>query len=261
MSLSCIAVSNTCNHYQMIRTGIDMRNTIPYSLTYCERGGMDKLGDRLYSVMQQRGWSEGELSRRSGIKQPTIHRIITGESKDPRQGNVERLAFALGIDAAWLRSGKGGSERQSSNVAFVQNKDDVYRYPVVSWVAAGAWSEAIALYEPGGEYLYETSDYCSKGQAFWLEVKGDSMTSPAGISIPQGMMILVDPEADAINGSLVVARISNGQEATFKKLVIDGGTNYLKALNPAYPVIVCDEGCEIVGVVVEAKLKLRTTTN
>lgn len=261
MSLSCIAVSNTSNHYPMIRTGIDLRNTISYSHTYYGLGKMATLGERLKGVMQDHGWSEGELSRRSGLKQPTIHRIISGESKDPRQGNIEKLAFALNVDATWLRSGKGESERQASNVAPVQNKDNVYRYPVVSWVAAGQWSEAISLYEPGAEHLFETSDYPAKGSAFWLEVKGDSMTSPAGISIPQGMMILVDTEVEAINGSLVVARISDGQEATFKKLVIDGGTNYLKALNPAYPVIICGEGCEIVGVVVEAKLKLRTTTH
>lgn len=261
MSLSCIAVSNTCNHYPMIRTGIEMRNTICDSDTYCGVTAMATLGERLKGLMHDLGWSEGELSRRSGLKQPTIHRIITGESKDPRQGNVEKLAFALGVDATWLRFGKGAQERQPSNVAPALQNGSVYNYPVVSWVEAGQWSEAVMPYEPGAEQSFETSDYQAKGRAFWLEVKGDSMTSPAGISIPQGMMILVDPEVEAINGSLVVARISHGQEATFKRLVIDGGINYLKPLNPAYPVITCEDGCEIVGVVVEAKLKLRTTTH
>jgi SOS-response transcriptional repressor LexA len=42
------------------------------------------------------------------------------------------------------------------------------------------------------------------------------MTSPVGASVPEGMMILVDTGREAINGSLVVARSSRTNEATFK---------------------------------------------
>ncbi len=38
-------------------------------------------------------------------------------------------------------------------------------------------------------------------------------------------------------------------EATIKKLVIDGPKRYLKPLNPAYPVIEIDSSCTICGVV------------
>ncbi|MBW5801156.1 LexA family protein [Halomonas elongata] len=222
---------------------------------------METLGDRLRAEMEAKGWSEGELARRSGLKQPTIHRILTGQSRDPRYGNIEKLAFALGRDPAWLRTGKGDSARHTPNVTPVAQSKKVYHYPVVSWVAAGDWGEAVAPYEPGCEQAYEGTDYYSKGRAFWLEVEGDSMTAQAGTSIPQGMMILVDPEVEAHNGSLVVAQVDGGEEATFKKLVIDGGARYLKPLNPAYPVIPINGNCEIVGVVVEAKMKLHLSTH
>lgn len=261
MSLSCMTVSNTQNHYPMIRTGIETRNTIHYPNTYYAGGSMESLGDRLRGLMSEREWSEGELARRSGLKQPTIHRILTGQSKDPRQGNIEKLAFALGVSATWLRSGRGGREREGANFAPAQQSEQRYSYPVVSWVAAGSWCEAIAPHEPGSEQTYKATDYQAKGRAFWLEVKGDSMTAPTGVSIPEGMMILVDTGVPAVNGSLVIASISDGEEATFKKLVIDGGVNYLKPLNPAYPVITCSAGCEIVGTVIEARLKLRFTTH
>ena len=48
--------------------------------------------------MDSRGWSEGMLSRISKVKQPTIHRIVTGESKDPRRSNLEKMARAFGRD-------------------------------------------------------------------------------------------------------------------------------------------------------------------
>jgi len=94
------------------------------------------------------------------------------------------------------------------------------------------------------------SDYNSKGAAFWLEVRGDSMTAPIGTSIPEGMLILVDTEAEARPGKLVVAKLSSSNEATFKKLVEDGGARYLKPLNPDYKMIPCGDDCRIIGVAV-----------
>ena len=49
--------------------------------------------------MLHSGMSEAELSRRSKVKQPTIHRIITGESKDPRRSNLEAIAKVFGKTA------------------------------------------------------------------------------------------------------------------------------------------------------------------
>lgn len=57
--------------------------------------------------MKRRGWSEGELARRAGTTQPTVHRIIKGESKSPRQENIQAIAKAFGCSAEWLWSGTG----------------------------------------------------------------------------------------------------------------------------------------------------------
>lgn len=131
-----------------------------------------------------------------------------------------------------------------------------FRYPVISWVAAGAWPEAAQANSHGLPARFEISDYYAKGPAFWVEVKGDSMTAPAGISVPEGMMILVDTGADAEPGKLVVAKLPASEEATFKKLVEDGGVRYLKSLNPAYRMVECDEGCRIIGVAVRMMARL-----
>jgi SOS-response transcriptional repressor LexA len=82
------------------------------------------------------------------------------------------------------------------------------------------------------------------------------MTSPIGTSITEGTLILVDTEADAQSGKLVVAKLADSDQATFKKLVDDGGRRFLKPLNPAYPIEMCAENCRIVGVVVRALQKL-----
>ncbi|MCK9799311.1 helix-turn-helix transcriptional regulator [Pseudomonas sp. MAFF 302030] len=45
--------------------------------------------------MAEQGFSESELGRRAGVPQPTVHRIITGESLSPRQLNIEKIAKRL----------------------------------------------------------------------------------------------------------------------------------------------------------------------
>jgi SOS-response transcriptional repressor LexA len=82
------------------------------------------------------------------------------------------------------------------------------------------------------------------------------MTAPTGLSVPEGMMILVDTEAEVIAGKLVIAKLSGSGEATFKKLVEDGGVRYLKPLNPAYKMIECAEDCRIIGVAVRMTARL-----
>ncbi|EEP0472673.1 LexA family transcriptional repressor, partial [Salmonella enterica] len=103
------------------------------------------------------------------------------------------------------------------------------------------------------ENWHDTTVDCSE-DSFWLDVQGDSMTAPAGLSIPEGMIILVDPEVEPRNGKLVVAKLEGENEATFKKLVMDAGRKFLKPLNPQYPMIEINGNCKIIGVVVDAKL-------
>lgn len=129
-------------------------------------------------------------------------------------------------------------------------------FPVLSSVQAGAWTEADEPCLKGdmGE-CYKTTERTSD-KCFWLKVQGDSMTSPAGISFPEETLVLVDTEREPLNGSLVVAKLTEVNEATFKKLVIDAGQQFLKPLNSAYPPLLINDDCKIIGVIVDAKMKL-----
>lgn len=129
------------------------------------------------------------------------------------------------------------------------------RYPMLSWVSAGAWEEAMEPYSISEINEWYESDVPIQGSGFWLRVEGDSMTAPTGPSIPEGHHVLVDTGREPKNGSLVVAKLTDANEATFKKLIIDGGQKYLKGLNPAWPMIAINGNCRIIGVVVEAKIR------
>ncbi|WP_458238202.1 LexA family protein, partial [Pseudomonas sp. P5_A2_2] len=103
-----------------------------------------------------------------------------------------------------------------------------------------------------GKGHFELSDYHAQGPALWLRVSGDAMTAPTGISIAQGMLILVDPAVEAVPGKLVIAQWPDSTEATFRKLIEEGGQRYLVPLNPTYPKALYTDECRIIGVVVQA---------
>ncbi len=57
---------------------------------------------RLEELREAKGLSQAELARRSGVPQSTISRIEAGETGSISLVNLERLADALGVNAAVL---------------------------------------------------------------------------------------------------------------------------------------------------------------
>ncbi|WP_447775226.1 LexA family protein [Pseudomonas chlororaphis] len=212
--------------------------------------------ERIARAVELSGKKNVEIAAACGVKPSAVTQWISGETKSIKPENLYALADITGFEAEWLGVGRGPERKPSeSNVSMATQPSRSFRYPVISWVAAGAWAEAVEPYPAGISDTYEFSEYDSKGPAFWLKVKGDSMTAPAGQSITEGTLILVDTEVEVSPGKLVVAKLPDSNEATFKKLVSDGGRLFLKPLNPGYPIEPVDENCRIVGVVVQALQK------
>ena len=47
-----------------------------------------------------------------------------------------------------------------------------------------------------------------------------------------------------------MALLPRAKEETFKQYVIDGGVQYLKPLNPQYPIVQVDKGTHVFGLVI-----------
>lgn len=220
---------------------------------------MNTLAERMKAARKHAKLTQKMLAHKAGVEQPVISQIENG--KNLQSAYLSKIAHACGVSAIWLSDEIGPMvigevSAHDGNVAMTEQPNMMFRYPVISWVEAGDWAEAFEPFPPGFGDAYELSDYDSKGQAFWLKVRGDSMTAPVGTSIPEGMMILVDTEADAQPGKLVIAKLPASNEATFKKLVEDGGVRYLKPLNPDYKMVECGHDCRIIGVAVRVMGKL-----
>ena len=57
---------------------------------------------RVKELREAKGWTQVELSERSGVRRPTISAIENEQTKGVDFDVLERLADALGVDPAFL---------------------------------------------------------------------------------------------------------------------------------------------------------------
>lgn len=156
----------------------------------------------------------------------------------------------LDIPSAWAES------RGFYNTTPVPSKR-INERPIISWVQAGDWGDAIDPYEPGVAEDWRPAHCSCSGSSYWLRVVGDSMFDPSGKrpSYSDGDLILVDPEqsGDAGNGSPIIAKLADdsielADRVTFKKLVKDGPRIYLAPINTTIYQPIFDK-FEVIGLV------------
>ena len=82
---------------------------------------MTTLSERLTSLMNEKGISQAELARLIGIKQPSVFKILNGETRNPKK--ILEIATALGVNAHWLKTGEG--ERDADVVRVVNLQEPI----------------------------------------------------------------------------------------------------------------------------------------
>ncbi|MFJ4349511.1 LexA family transcriptional regulator [Pseudomonas sp. NPDC089428] len=213
---------------------------------------MDKWIALVRDRMEELKLTQEQLAERVGVSQGSVGHWVN-KRRQPKIESMNRTFVEIGMPhysvSLQLRiQGQVGEERGIYEVHDDDEELDLmqyivcFRYPVLAWDELGA----AEMSEPG---VFEQTDYLAQGKAFWLTVENDAMSAASGRSVPQGMRILVDPGLEAEPGRLVIAR-QPGKTAILRELAEEGGQQYLKALNRSYPTLVCEEGCEFLGVVV-----------
>ncbi|WP_028715520.1 LexA family protein [Pantoea ananatis] len=219
---------------------------------------MDKYEKRRQRLIQIRdefcGGKAVEVARKIEREPSYVSRMLYEDGKKGKKriadDMVEVIEKAFSLPRGWM---DGISDDGHGNVQFAQKHKETKGFPLISWVSAGQWLEAIEPYKLHEIDEWPETTINAGPQSFWLTVRGDSMTSPVGFTVPEGMIILVDPSKEAKSGKLVVAKLTNDNEATFKMYIEDAGRKFLKPLNPQYPITEIDGNCTIIGTVIDVK--------
>ncbi len=225
--------------------------------TRVSKGRSMNLGGRIKAERKAKGWTQQQFADRTTAEQQAIQATEARDSK--KSDHVQSIADALGISVSWLLTGEGlkhpstGSGQQpnivdAEEIIFGDTKSGLSiantapgpdisgLIPVISWVHAGDWHEAIDEMRP---HVSEEMIACVPhhgAQTYALRIQGDSMTSPVGRSYPDGCIIYVDPDQRgcASTGDRIIAKVSGENMVTFKQLANDGTKPYLKPLNPQH---------------------------
>jgi transcriptional regulator with XRE-family HTH domain len=70
---------------------------------------MGRLADNLRYLLDKAELSENALADKTGVPQPTINRILRGQSRDPRDSTLEPIAkfFRVSVEALRRRYRRG----------------------------------------------------------------------------------------------------------------------------------------------------------
>lgn len=208
-----------------------------------------------YDIAKQRidalGLNQDKLAEHIGVTKGAVSHWLNGR-RNPSLQEIGAIFNYLGITEASFNADGTFSVGESS--AKYEPASSQYEYPLFAHVQAGPFSE-VSNYTASDAKAWVATTKKASENAFWLEVKGHSMTAPQGVrpSFPEGMLILVDPAETVESGDFCVASANADSEATFKKYELDGGVSYLVPLNPAYRILDCDHSIRIIGKVVTAQ--------
>lgn len=206
---------------------------------------------RLQEKLKEKGYKPADLARAAEVSGVAAGKWIHGDSQ-PKAGKLKLIARFLDVSDDWLLTGREAYPRLDNNVDLSQRIPFEGRpVPVISWVAAGAFDPIQTVLKDVeiDEYLPPIKE-CGKN-GYGLVVTGISM-SP---KFEPEDRIYVNPDfqvSDLKTGDLVIVSCTGDNEATFKQLIIEGTTKYLKPLNPKWDeqIIKLTEDCRLVGKVV-----------
>ena len=206
---------------------------------------------RLQEKLKEKGYKPADLARAAEVSGVAAGKWIHGDSQ-PKAGKLKLIARFLDVSDDWLLTGREASPRLDNNVDLSQRIPFEGRpVPVISWVAAGAFDPIQTVLKDAeiDEYLPPIKE-CGKN-GYGLVVTGISM-SP---KFEPEDRIYVNPDfqvSDLKTGDLVIVSCTGDNEATFKQLIIEGTTKYLKPLNPKWDeqIIKLTEDSRLVGKVV-----------
>lgn len=211
-----------------------------------------KISDILRQLMAEVGITEASLARKANIPQPTLHRILSGSTRAPRADSLSRLANFFSISISQL---VGDAALPKDRIPGTHNSA-VHTWitlPIIDWDQACQWPSFKNTLLADKWENWVTSDANVSENSFALRVKGEAMAP----RFPDGTLLIIDPELKPDDQDYVIIRTGNQKTASFKQLLLDGGDQYLKPLNPEFNTTILKGPCDFLGVMVQARMDYR----
>ncbi len=192
---------------------------------------VNQLRKNLQHLIDKHGTNPTALAAATGVPQPTIHRILTGESKDPRSATVQPLADYFNVTVEFLRT----ADAETFDLPLSPELEELANAPplrpfrnvrVVGTVEGGPEGYLEAM--PNGDGAIE---YPAKHKdAYALRVRGESMRP----RIKSGEFIVVEPHIAPSPGDDVVVVCADGRKMVKELMYIRDDEVTLGSINDGF---------------------------
>lgn len=199
----------------------------------------------LRALMDSQHLSESELARRTGIGQPVIHRMLSGETGNPKIETLRPIAsyFTLTINEL---IGDEPLPKDALSGTLGKRVPNWNRVPLLTWEQA----TQLPYVNHAECEQFVATDQDVSDNAYALTIKDSTMLP----RFPENAIIIVDPAYTPIDRDFAIVHIDGHKQVTFKQILIDGEETYLKPLNPDFKVSVLDKKHRFLGVLVQARI-------
>ncbi len=201
------------------------------------------LEKNLKALMFNHGIKAVDLSKKTKVPQANIHRILSGESKNPHNSSIEPIAIFFSISLEQLTGKKEIPWLRSISEPTACNRVPVYSLKKVT----------LKNTKPEAFTVFDRAEVNASLKSFAVELTDTSM-APV---FPKGTIIIVDPLKPVKNGCYALAQTQGSDEAIFRQVISDGQKFFLRSLNsdticsPIKPFALQDKWH---GVLVQAKV-------
>jgi SOS-response transcriptional repressor LexA len=193
----------------------------------------------LQYLMRQNKISEAELSRLTNIPQPTLHKILSGKTTDPRISTLKTLAdyFNITLDLLYQKDLMYMPQICSQSISI----------PIISWkdcINKDLLSENFSL--DCTQWILLEAEYSN---CLYGLISKPSMEP----FFPKGTILIIDTKLSPEDGDLVIVHYKNTTEATLRELSIDGPHTLLLPLNQTIQADMLNNTIKIIGVVIQSR--------
>lgn len=186
---------------------------------------MNTLQKNLNYLMSKHRTNDTQLAQRIDVPQPTIFRIRTGETKNPRVDTLQTIADFFHVSVEALRSiDLSAAEFSAQPTPISQPFKQV---PVVGHVKGGDNGYLEELGYPAGDGDGHVEYPARDKNAYALRVKGDSMRP----RIRSGEFVIVEPNHQPSPGDDVVVSTLDGRRLLKEFLFERNGDVTLGSIN------------------------------
>lgn len=180
---------------------------------------------RIRIAMERRGIKQVELSERTGINKSNISAYLSGKYI-PKSENMIKIADVLEVNAFWLTGASVSPDLPDPHAPLPKGMLPLPRLKATPLIGKIACGTPILAQENIGEYVNVPENV---GCDFCLRAQGDSMVDAR---IHNGDIVYIREQPMVENGD--IAAVIIGEEATLKRVYMEGDTLTLIPCNSSY---------------------------